>query len=72
MPSRFGTRTSCHCTRMNPACCGLETGRAVVSRWNPCSWELGGHRPEWLGSKLVTTFADAPKNKVWIGSLAAA
>jgi len=33
------------------------------------SWELGGHRPEWLGDKLVTAFADAPNNKLWIASL---
>ena len=47
----------------------VGTRSGGVSRWNPRSWELGGHRPEWLGSKLVTTFADAPENKVWIGSL---
>src|ERR1700722_18426347 len=40
-----------------------------VSRWNPRSWELGGHRPEWLGGRPVTAFADAPNNNVWIGSV---
>ena len=27
------------------------------------------HRPPWLGDKLVTAFADAPNDKVWIASL---
>ncbi len=47
----------------------IGTNSAGVSRWNPRSWELGGHRPDWLRDKLVTAFADAPDNKVWIGSL---
>lgn len=47
----------------------VGTRAGGVSRWNPRSWELGGHRPDWLGGKLVTAFADAPDNKVWIGSL---
>ena len=47
----------------------IGTRAGGVSRWNPRSWELGGHRPEWLGDKLVTAFADAPNNKVWIASL---
>jgi signal transduction histidine kinase/ligand-binding sensor domain-containing protein/CheY-like chemotaxis protein len=40
-----------------------------VSRWNPRSRELGGHRPAWLVGKLVTSFADTADQKVWIGSL---
>jgi signal transduction histidine kinase/ligand-binding sensor domain-containing protein/CheY-like chemotaxis protein/HPt (histidine-containing phosphotransfer) domain-containing protein len=47
----------------------IGTRAGGVSRWNPRSWELGGHRPEWLGDKLVTAFADAADNKVWIASL---
>ena len=47
----------------------IGTRSGGVSRWNPRSWELGGHRPDWLGGKLVTAFAAAPDNKVWIGSL---
>src|SRR4029077_7881968 len=47
----------------------IGTRAGGVSRWNPRSWEFGGHRPEWLGDKLVTAFADAPDNKVWIASL---
>ena len=47
----------------------IGTRAGGVSRWNPHSWELGGHRPAWLGTKLVTAFADAPDNKVWIASL---
>ncbi|HTX23439.1 MAG TPA: two-component regulator propeller domain-containing protein [Steroidobacteraceae bacterium] len=46
---------------------GTESGG--VSRWNPRSWELGGHRPDWLVGKWVAAFADAPDNKVWIASL---
>src|SRR5437588_836016 len=47
----------------------IGTRAGGVSRWNPRSWELGGHRPPWLGDKLVTAFAEAPDNKVWIASL---
>ncbi len=39
-----------------------------VSRWSPRSWQLGGHRPAWLGSASVTAFADAVDNQVWIAS----
>ncbi len=46
---------------------GTESGG--VSRWNPHSWELGGHRPDWLVGKFVAAFADAPDNKVWIASM---
>ncbi|HEY8509822.1 MAG TPA: two-component regulator propeller domain-containing protein [Steroidobacteraceae bacterium] len=47
----------------------IGTRSGGVSRWNPRSWELGGHRPLWLAGQIVTAFADAPDNKVWIGSL---
>jgi signal transduction histidine kinase/ligand-binding sensor domain-containing protein/CheY-like chemotaxis protein/HPt (histidine-containing phosphotransfer) domain-containing protein len=47
----------------------IGTREGGVSRWNPHSWELGGHRPDWLGGKDVTAFADAPNNKVWIASM---
>ncbi len=47
----------------------IGTRAGGVSRWDPRSWELGGHRPPWLGDKLVTAFADAPNDKVWIASL---
>src|SRR5256886_12706965 len=46
----------------------IGTRAGGVSRWNPRSWELGGHRPDWLGDKLVTAFADAPGQRVWIAS----
>jgi signal transduction histidine kinase/ligand-binding sensor domain-containing protein/CheY-like chemotaxis protein/HPt (histidine-containing phosphotransfer) domain-containing protein len=46
----------------------IGTRAGGVSRWNPRSWELGGFRPDWLENKLVTAFADAPDNKVWIAS----
>ena len=46
----------------------IGTRAGGVSRWNPRSWELGGHRPDWLGNRLVTAFADAPNNKVWIAT----
>ena len=47
----------------------IGTRSGGVSRWNPHSWELGGHRPQWLEGKFVTTFADSDNHKVWIGSL---
>jgi ligand-binding sensor domain-containing protein len=47
----------------------IGTRAGGVSRWDPRSWELGGHRPPWLGDKLVTAFADAPNDRVWIASL---
>jgi signal transduction histidine kinase/ligand-binding sensor domain-containing protein/CheY-like chemotaxis protein/HPt (histidine-containing phosphotransfer) domain-containing protein len=46
----------------------IGTRAGGVSRWNPRSWELGGFRPGWLENKLVTAFADAPDNRVWIAS----
>jgi signal transduction histidine kinase/ligand-binding sensor domain-containing protein/CheY-like chemotaxis protein/HPt (histidine-containing phosphotransfer) domain-containing protein len=47
----------------------IGTRAGGVGRWDPRSWELGAHRPPWLGDKLVTAFADAPNGKVWIASL---
>jgi signal transduction histidine kinase/ligand-binding sensor domain-containing protein/CheY-like chemotaxis protein/HPt (histidine-containing phosphotransfer) domain-containing protein len=47
----------------------IGTHDGGVSRWNPHSWEFGGRRPGWLAGKLVTAFADAPNNKVWVASL---
>jgi signal transduction histidine kinase/ligand-binding sensor domain-containing protein/CheY-like chemotaxis protein/HPt (histidine-containing phosphotransfer) domain-containing protein len=47
----------------------IGTDAGGVSRWNPRSWDLGGHRPDWLVGKSVTAFADAPNNKVWIASV---
>ena len=41
---------------------GTRTGG--VSRWNPRSWEFGGHRPTWIGSGPVTAFADAPTTRL--------
>ncbi|WP_153067485.1 hybrid sensor histidine kinase/response regulator [Steroidobacter cummioxidans] len=46
---------------------GTRTGG--VSRWNPRSWELGGRRPQWVGSGAVNAFADAPDGRVWIAAL---
>jgi signal transduction histidine kinase/ligand-binding sensor domain-containing protein/CheY-like chemotaxis protein/HPt (histidine-containing phosphotransfer) domain-containing protein len=47
----------------------IGTRSGGVSRWDPHSWELGGHRPEWLENQPVNAFADAPDNDVWIASL---
>jgi signal transduction histidine kinase/ligand-binding sensor domain-containing protein/CheY-like chemotaxis protein/HPt (histidine-containing phosphotransfer) domain-containing protein len=47
----------------------IGTREGGVSRWNPRSWELGAHRPDWLVGKLVMSFADAPGGKVWIASM---
>jgi signal transduction histidine kinase/ligand-binding sensor domain-containing protein/CheY-like chemotaxis protein/HPt (histidine-containing phosphotransfer) domain-containing protein len=46
---------------------GTETGG--VDRWDPRSAELGARRPDWIGSRFVTAFADAPDNRVWIASM---
>jgi signal transduction histidine kinase/ligand-binding sensor domain-containing protein/CheY-like chemotaxis protein/HPt (histidine-containing phosphotransfer) domain-containing protein len=46
----------------------IGTRAGGVSRWNPRSFELGAHRPDWLGGKIVDSFADAPDHKVWIAS----
>src|SRR6185312_14486915 len=46
----------------------VGTRAGGVSRWNPRSWELGGHRPSWLDNQAVTAFADAPDNQVWVAS----
>ncbi|HTP40201.1 MAG TPA: two-component regulator propeller domain-containing protein [Steroidobacteraceae bacterium] len=47
----------------------IGTRSGGVSRWNPRSWEFGGHRPDWLKDRLVTALADAPDNRVWVGSI---
>ncbi|MGD0501277.1 MAG: two-component regulator propeller domain-containing protein [Steroidobacteraceae bacterium] len=47
----------------------IGTSDGGVSRWNPRSLELGGHRPDWLAGKPVTAFADAANGKIWIGSM---
>ncbi|HEY6515457.1 MAG TPA: two-component regulator propeller domain-containing protein [Steroidobacteraceae bacterium] len=46
---------------------GTETGG--VDRWDPRSAELGARRPDWVGSRYVTAFADAPDNRIWIASM---
>ncbi|MDE2051585.1 MAG: hypothetical protein KGJ72_11260, partial [Gammaproteobacteria bacterium] len=46
---------------------GTSTGG--VSRWDPRSAELGARRPDWLESRFVTAFADAPEDRVWIASI---
>jgi signal transduction histidine kinase/ligand-binding sensor domain-containing protein/CheY-like chemotaxis protein/HPt (histidine-containing phosphotransfer) domain-containing protein len=46
---------------------GTDTGG--VDRWDPRSAELGARRPDWVGSRYVTAFADAPDNRVWIASM---
>jgi signal transduction histidine kinase/ligand-binding sensor domain-containing protein/CheY-like chemotaxis protein/HPt (histidine-containing phosphotransfer) domain-containing protein len=47
----------------------IGTRSGGVSRWNPRSWELGGHRPAWLENKMVTAFAEAPGNALWVASM---
>jgi signal transduction histidine kinase/ligand-binding sensor domain-containing protein/DNA-binding NarL/FixJ family response regulator len=46
----------------------IGTATGGVSRWDPRSAELGARQPDWIG-KFVTTFADAPGNRVWIASM---
>jgi len=40
-----------------------------VNRWNPRSWNFGSRRPEWLKGRLVTAFADAGEDRIWVASL---
>ncbi len=47
----------------------IGTRAGGVSRWDPRSWELGANRPQWLEGKLVTSFADAPDHRLWVGSM---
>jgi signal transduction histidine kinase/ligand-binding sensor domain-containing protein/CheY-like chemotaxis protein/HPt (histidine-containing phosphotransfer) domain-containing protein len=47
----------------------IGTRAGGVARWNPRSWELGGNRPHWLDGKIVTSFADAGTQKLWIASM---
>ncbi|HXZ58757.1 MAG TPA: EAL domain-containing protein [Steroidobacteraceae bacterium] len=47
----------------------IGTRSGGVSRWNPHSWELGGHRPDWLEGKLVTAFAATSGGRVWVAAL---
>ncbi|HTW37828.1 MAG TPA: two-component regulator propeller domain-containing protein [Steroidobacteraceae bacterium] len=47
----------------------IGTKSGGVSRWNPRSWELGGHRPDWLMGRLVTAFAEARNDRIWIASM---
>jgi diguanylate cyclase (GGDEF)-like protein len=49
----------------------LWVGTSVggVDRWNPRSWNFGSHRPKWLENRLVTAFADAGDDRIWVASL---
>jgi signal transduction histidine kinase/ligand-binding sensor domain-containing protein/CheY-like chemotaxis protein/HPt (histidine-containing phosphotransfer) domain-containing protein len=47
----------------------IGTSTGGVSRWDPRSAELGARRPDWLESRFVTAFADAPDDRVWIASI---
>ena len=40
-----------------------------VNRWNPRSWNFGARKPDWLKGRLVTAFADASEDRVWVASL---
>jgi ligand-binding sensor domain-containing protein len=40
-----------------------------VDRWNPRSWNFGSYRPKWLENRLVTAFADAGDDRIWVASL---
>jgi signal transduction histidine kinase/ligand-binding sensor domain-containing protein/CheY-like chemotaxis protein/HPt (histidine-containing phosphotransfer) domain-containing protein len=46
----------------------IGTATGGISRWDPRSAELGARQPDWMG-KFVTSFADAPDNRVWIASM---
>lgn len=49
----------------------IGTRAGGVNRWNPHSWELGAAHPAWLQGTYVQAFADAPDNRIWIGSMGA-
>jgi len=50
----------------------VGTKSGGVSRWNPRSWSLGPHSPEWFGGgAIMTSFADAPDGGLWVGTLGA-
>jgi signal transduction histidine kinase/ligand-binding sensor domain-containing protein len=48
----------------------VGTKSGGVSRWNPRSWSLGPHAPDWFGGgEILTSFADAPDGGLWVGTL---
>ena len=50
----------------------VGTKSGGVSRWNPRSWSLGPHTPDWFGGgEIMTSFADAPDGGLWVGTLGA-
>ncbi len=48
----------------------VGTAEGGVNRWNPRSWDFGSYRPKWLENRLVTAFADAGGDRIWVASLA--
>jgi diguanylate cyclase (GGDEF)-like protein len=48
----------------------VGTGEGGVNRWNPRSWNFGSYRPQWLENRLVTAFADAGGDRIWVASMA--
>ncbi|MBV9726634.1 MAG: EAL domain-containing protein [Gammaproteobacteria bacterium] len=49
----------------------IGTRLGGLSHWNPRSWRFGGHRPQWLHGRAVTSFADAGEGRVWVGAAGA-
>jgi diguanylate cyclase (GGDEF)-like protein len=47
----------------------VGTRQGGVNRWNPRSWNFGSRRPEWLKGRLVTAFADAGEDRIWVASM---
>lgn len=48
----------------------IGTKNAGASRWNPSSWFLGHHLPEWLQEQAsIVAFADAPDGGLWVGTM---
>ena len=47
----------------------IGTRAGGVNWWNSQSWSFGGSNPAWLDGKLVTAFADAPDDRLWVGTL---
>ena len=47
----------------------VGTRSGGLDRWNPRSWNFGGHRPEWLRGTMALAFADAGNDRLWVGTL---
>jgi diguanylate cyclase (GGDEF)-like protein len=47
----------------------VGTRAGGINRWNPRSWNFGSRRPAWLDGGVVTAFADASEDRIWVASM---